>query len=678
VLCRGPKPAILSRAQSRVSTDPRLRLETGADIRNRAGDISRARCFSIPPFPILKSGDMLTHSMNPEIQKAVEAGKIPTSSVATLEQLVEGACVTHKSWGFGRIAGIDFLLNQVRIDFASKTGHLMQLEYAAQSLTPIEPDHILSRIAHGADAVRLEANNDPVAFTASVLADYGNKRTQDEFTRILVPALFSEAEFKRWWDGAKKLLKKDGHFSFPAKKTDPIVFQSESVSHADQHLSAFQQARQPKDQIVALEKILRHAKDFAALAPQLQTVLENAEEAARKNLKLKTAECLTLIILRDEIVERAEGVRRGPDALTLPAILLEEQRNLTALLEEIPAAKLKRALAAFQEAFGEDWSAKALSLVSRGSTRLVAEAARLLQEHGKTAELRTSLDRSIRDHSISSAALTWLCDKKERNKKDGEFRTLLHPRVVSALLSALERDQFNENRDRKLHDLLVGDEGLLPELIANAEVEEVREAMRKLLLSPVFEDLNKRSLLGRFVRAYPELEALISGEREEKQESLVVSWESLQRRQEEYEEIINKKIPENTRDIAEAAAHGDLKENAEFKAAKETQRMLGRRRADLEKEIMTARGTDFANADIAQVSIGTSVRIRNAGTSTEETFHILGAWDGDVEKGIISYKAPIARALIGHKLGESVELATDRGSTSVEIISIEAWNKGGN
>jgi transcription elongation factor GreA len=616
--------------------------------------------------------------MNPEIQKAVEAGKIPNSAVATLEKLVEGACVTHKSWGFGRIAGIDFLLNQVRIDFSSKAGHLMQLEYAAQSLTPIEPGHILSRIALDAPAVRAEANADPVAFTASVLANYGNKRTQDELTRILVPALFTEGDFKRWWETAKKLLKKDGHFSFPAKKTDPLVYRSESVSHADQHLAAFQQARQLRDQIVALEKILRDAEYFGELLPQLQSVLENAEEAARRNLKLKTAECLTLITLRDEIVDRTKGLRRGPDALTLPAILLEEQRNLTSLLEEIPAAKLKRALGAFQEAFGEDWSAKALLLVTRGSTRLVAEAARLLQEHGKTSELRTALDRSIRDHSISSAALTWLCDKKERNKKDGEFRSLLHPRVVSALLSALERDQFNENRDRKLHDLLVGDEGLLPDLLANAEVEEVREAMRKLLLSPVFEDLNKRSLLGRFVRAYPELESLISGEREEKQESLVVSWESLQRRQEEYEEIINKKIPENTRDIAEAAAHGDLKENAEFKAAKETQRMLGRRRADLEREIMTARGTDFANADTAQVSIGTSVRIRNTESGGEETFHILGAWDGDVDKGIISYKAPIARALIGHKLGESVELANEKGGATVQIISIEAWNKGGN
>lgn len=623
---------------------------------------------------------MVSNSMNPEIQKAVEAGKLSASAATALEQLTEGTCVTHKSWGFGKVSGVDFLLNQMRIDFTGKPGHVMQLQYAAESLSPIPSDHVLARIAADAAAVRGQADKTPVAFTADVLACYGNKRTPDELQRILVPTVFNDAEFKKWWDSTKGLLKKDGRFSLPQKKTDPVVMRAEVVSTAEQHLSAFQAARQSKDQISIAEKILRDLGEFAGFENQLQGTLAGMEESARRNLKLKTAESLTLLILRDEIVERGKSLnlQAGMDALTVSSVLLEEQRNLNALLEEIPAARLKRCLHAFEEAFGDDWAAKALSLLARGSTRLVSESARLLQEKGKTGELRNALDRSIRDHSISSAALTWLCDKKERNKKDGEFRELLHPRLMSAILSALERDQFNETRDRKLHDLLISDQALLPDLITNAEVEEVREAMRKLLLSPVFEDLNKRSLLGRFVRAYPELEALISGEREEKQESLIVSWESLQKRQEEYEDLVNKKIPENSRDLAEAAGHGDLKENAEFKAAKEAQRVLGRRRADLEREIALARGTDFANPETSQVSIGTSVTLRDEASHQSETYHILGAWDSDVDKGIVSYKAPIARALIGLKLGETLSLPTETGERRVQILSIEPWNKGGN
>ena len=629
--------------------------------------------------------------MNPEIQNAVEAGNLSTSAATALEKLTEGTCVTHKSWGFGKIANIEFRLNKMVIDFTGKPGHAMQLQYAAESLTPIPNDHILARIAEDAHAVRNEALADKVAFTAKILASYGNKRTQDELQRLLVPAVFpletkknpeakkdEEVDFKKWWTSTKALLKKDGRFALPLKKTDPILLRDEVVSAAKQHLEAFETARQPKDQISIAERILRDLEEFAGHESQLQSALSGIEESARRHLKLRTAESLTLLILRDEIVERGRSLdlRPGMDALTISSVLLEEQRNLNALLEEIPAARLKRCLRAFEEAFGEDWTARALSLVARGSTRLVAESARLLQDKGKESELRTALDRSIRDHSISSAALTWFCDKKERNKKDTIFADLLHPRLLSAILSALERDQFNETRDRKLHDLLVSDQELLPDLISKAEVDEVREAMRKLMLSPVFEDLNKRSLLGRFVRKFPELEAIISGEREEKQESLIVSWESLQRRQEEYEEIVNKKIPENSRDLAEAAAHGDLKENAEFKAAKEAQRVLGRRRADLEREIMLARGTDFAKPNTSIVSIGTSVTIRDESNGHQETFHILGAWDGNVEKGIVSYKAPMARALIGLGVGETLHLPTEAGERKVEILSIEAWNKG--
>jgi transcription elongation GreA/GreB family factor len=353
-------------------------------------------------------------------------------------------------------------------------------------------------------------------------------------------------------------------------------------------------------------------------------------------------------------------------------MLLDEQRALSSLLEEVPAAKLRRVVNALPSAFGDAWTGKALQLVARGSTRVVTEAARLMQEHEKNEELKTALDRAIRDHSISSSALTWLCDRRER---EGQFKSLIHPRVMSAILSALERDQFNENRDRKLHDLVVNDQTLLPDLIKGSEIEEVREAMRKLLLTPIFEDLNKRSLLGRFVRHFPELEVLISGEREEKHESLIVSWESLEKRQLEYEDIITKKIPENTKEIAIAREYGDLRENFEFKAAKEMQRVLMRRKQEMERDISLARGTDFANPDTKQVSIGTTVSVKGVKDNQVDTYHILGAWDTNPEQGIISYKAAIAQSLLGRKCGEMVDLPTEAADRTVEILTIAAWIK---
>jgi transcription elongation GreA/GreB family factor len=195
------------------------------------------------------------------------------------------------------------------------------------------------------------------------------------------------------------------------------------------------------------------------------------------------------------------------------------------------------------------------------------------------------------------------------------------------------------------------------------------------LLTPVFEELNKRSLLARIVRLHPEMEGLITGGGEEKQEALIVSWESLERRKVEYEELVNKKIPQNTQEIAIARDYGDLRENFEFKAAKEMQRVLMRRKAETERDLALARGTDFANPDLSQVSIGTTVTLKEVNDGRTDVYHILGAWDSDPEKGIVSYKAAIAQALLGHKVGEQLDVPTEHGDRVAIIDKIEAWRK---
>jgi transcription elongation GreA/GreB family factor len=159
---------------------------------------------------------------------------------------------------------------------------------------------------------------------------------------------------------------------------------------------------------------------------------------------------------------------------------------------------------------------------------------------------------------------------------------------------------------------------------------------------------------------------------EEKAVPLVVSWSSLERRRAEYEELIKRKIPENTKEIALARSYGDLSENFEFKAAKQMQAVLMRRKTELEQALHNARGTSFENPDTSRVSIGTVVRLRSADSGGEESYTILGAWDGNPDRHIISYQTAIGQALLGRQPGDTVALGSDNGATrQVEILSIE-------
>ena len=152
---------------------------------------------------------------------------------------------------------------------------------------------------------------------------------------------------------------------------------------------------------------------------------------------------------------------------------------------------------------------------------------------------------------------------------------------------------------------------------------------------------------------------------------LIVSWSSLEKRKAEYEQLVKVKIPENSKEIALARSYGDLSENFEFKAAKQMQSVLMRRKAELEQMLHNARGTSFENVDTSRVSIGTIVTLRSVGTSHEETYTILGAWDGDPDRHIISYQTAIGQALLGRKLGETVSLNTDHGVAQFMIVSIQ-------
>ncbi len=263
--------------------------------------------------------------------------------------------------------------------------------------------------------------------------------------------------------------------------------------------------------------------------------------------------------------------------------------------------------------------------------------------------------------------LAWLCNERKH------WNELVTPDLLGAILAALEREQHQTpGRASKLLRALMDDRQLLGDIFKKCDVAVARDAMRRLQLSPLFDELTKRSLLARIVKVYPELESMIAGaQTQEKAAPLIVSWSSLEKRRAEYEELVRTKIPENTKEIALARSYGDLSENFEFKAAKQMQSVLMRRKAELEQMLHNARGTSFENADTSRVSIGTIVTLRNAETNKEETYTVLGAWDGDPDRHIISYQTAIAQALLGHKIGETVSLNTEHSTAQFTIVSIQ-------
>jgi len=606
--------------------------------------------------------------MDAELEKLVEAGKLSSKAAGQLEKLKPGTFCLHKSWGFGRVREWNLLLNQVVIDFTSKKSHPMQAEYAAENLTPLAPEHFLARKATDLASIKNLAKGDPVALVQNILESLGGKATAQQIGEWLIGDVFTEAEWKRWWESTKKALKASGAFSVPAKKTEPIQIRGEGVSHADELIAAFNKARQPKQQIAALEQIIKFHSQFNEPEKQLQPIVVSIENTAARNQKIHPELAFELIMARDDLLAHIPRLHTTHIGLSLSKLILEEEKRLILILPKLPAAKEKRILQALPSALGPRWTEVALHLMQASHGRMVAQIPRILSEGGQHAELRTMLERSIREHSATGEMLAWLCSERE------SWSELITPDLLGAIFSALEREQHNApGRASKLHRTLIEDRQLLGDIFKNGDVSLARDAMRRLQLSPLFDELTKRSLLARMVKVYPELESMITGTQPQSEAvSLIVSWSSLEKRKAEYEELVKAKIPENTREIALARSYGDLSENFEFKAAKQMQSVLMRRKSELEQMLHNARGTSFENPDTSRVSIGTIVTVRNMETNAEETYTILGAWDGNPERHIISYQTAIGQALLGHEIGETLSLATEQGAAQFTIVSIQA------
>ena len=603
--------------------------------------------------------------MREEFEKLVAAGKLERQLVEPLTQLTTSGYCMHRSWGFGKITTVDTVFARFTIDFPGKPNHTMDLAFAAQSLKPIPKDHILARKASDIDSLRQMAALNHLELIKVVLKSFGNRATVDQIQAALVPDVIKD-DWKKWWEAAKRELKKDGHFQVPIKKTDQIIYQAKEVNLQDRLLGEFRVCKGLKAHIAVAGQVLSNSPDLSDKAAAATEVIATLNIEINTHQRTQPAVALEAIFVRDDL-RSAAGLPPVEGELTAKTIWSQESK-LGVLLEQMPALKHRRTLDSFKEANPERWIDIVRATLNVVSARLCRECAQLLIHEGKIDQLKETLARLISQHMASSELLLWLA--KERSDA---FADILGPEVFRAMLSAMERDQFNERRSNRLRDFILDDQQLLVELIGSADLEVIKDLTRALQLSPCFDDMDKRSLLARIVKSYPAVQSLISGDQTKQEANLVVSWESLERRKNEYTELVQKKIPANSKEIAVARSYGDLRENHEYKSAKEMQKLLMRRKSELEAQLVRARGTDFANSRTDAVSIGTVVNVTDLNANHAENFTVLGAWDSDPEKGVISYLTPLAQALINHKLGDQVEFEMDGAKKLFRVDTITAY-----
>ena len=599
-------------------------------------------------------------------------------SRAKLEAMQPGSYCVPRAWGLGQIKEYDERTNRLIIDFEEgREAHPMDPVFCVDKLEILDDGDILVRSKKEPDVVADLIKSRPTDLIADLLQRAEEHSATALEIETILGRLMGQAKFKKWWTQTKKALVKDPRIAVPTKKTEPFVLRDEPVRAEEEVLDEFFETKAPKKKIELASKLIDLSVKHEDIKEELPTILKELTNSLAETKQLNSGERLYGIWVRNDL---ARFIHSDVESLEpTSASIIASANDLSGLADMLPASHYSRYLDLIERTVPELWERVTFDLLKNSSGKLTAECINFLLEHGKEKEISSTFERWLVEQNLKAPVLTWILKNRSSRKYANMLKGLMTPRLLSAIFFAIDYEALQNASTRRipLAELISEDQDLIADLLADASYETAHDLAQTLMLNQGFEDLSKKSLLARFIKLFPSIQSIVGGEPTSREstteEELKVSAENLEARKKEYEDLVQVRIPQNKDDIAEARGHGDLRENAEYKMARQEQDILLARKSELEVEINKARVTDFKDASTDRVSVGSVVDLERTSKKELVTYNILGAWDSDPERYILSYKTPLAKALLGKGKGDQVAVEIDGHQETWIVRDIKRW-----
>lgn len=574
------------------------------------------------------------------------------SNFILLEHLQKGNFVLHTAgWGVGEISDVSFIREQATIEFENLNAKKeISFKNSFKTLIPVEKSHFLARRFANPDALEAEAREKPEKVIREFLQDLGPKTAaeiRDEFIDLVIP----EKDFAKWWQSARGRLKKDAQISVPENAKEPFQIQTSTVSLDDRLEKALHGKTGFQELLQAAHSFLR---DFPETAKNeaLRTRLIEKLQAVKAKAHLHDAEELQLLLF----FENPLGVEAKPEELKK---LIQRVEHVETLLQKIELLALKKRILLAISQHRKDATEIFLDLLFTIEPNQLRDfLLKELIEKGEVDALKKKTKELITHPRKHPEAVFWYFQKT----MSGDFSEL-HDKsakyaLFEALLTALsfidmKNDARSKDMAKKIYAYLTGQRFQLIRDILKGSPETF--AKEFLLLSSKcqsFSDHDKKILQSLVEVAHPQL-----AETKEKLSDFSIIWtteEALQRVQERIKSIGTVEMCDVAKEIEVARGHGDLRENAEYKSALERRNRLQSELKLLSQQFNQAR--IISKADIAQDEVGVGSRVSLLGPKGEKlSYTILGPWDADADKNILSFQSKFAQAMEGKKPGEKFQ-----------------------
>ncbi len=527
-----------------------------------------------------------------------------------------GDIVEMTGRGVGRIAEVNMPLQTFKVDLEKANGVAVGFRAAGKMLTLLPPEHVLRRKLEEPEEL---AAMKPPALLELTLKSYDRPLTGAE-VRAIVVGIIPARRWSSWWTSARKqaqVLSSGG-----SRQTYRWVEATDAESSLWQE---FEQAT-PRARIGLLRRAANQSQELrdrmAAFLDDLGQGLARGQPALAFEIRCA--------------LERFGAEPTWPAEELLAS--LKDPLNFFASID--PRGPREQAYRVLPDCRSDWRDVLEKRFLLETDTKAIGTIAELIDEE----LLRRCAARAQVQPHRTPAAFTWLA---EGAATDPTLRDGRQNRLLNLLIQALRNEAFAPFRLRL--KALFDSGGTVPKLLPELTLEEARQA-EVSIRHAALEDYRREPLLTALHLKFPDLLA-----DQDTDDDLYALPASIAAKRERLRELVEEELPANRKAIEEARALGDLRENFEYKSARQRHEYLTSLATELQQDLQRSTPIDLAAAACDQLRIGNQA-ILESESGAQRTLAILGPWESAPERGIISYESDLALKLLGSEPGAEVEM----------------------
>jgi len=560
--------------------------------------------------------------------------------VARLRALLafeSGTVVAMEGKGVGRVVEVNLELDSFKIEFADHADLRVGFAAAPKLLTPLPPGHFLRRKLEAPGALIALRKERPGELLGLLLSSAGGPLEAREI-RQMVAGIVDEAGWTAWWAAARKhpqlVVRGKGRqkYGWAESGAEALDALREAFGRADPErrleLYLKNRERSPELERWMAERLIEHAAGAIAERPELALAVEAT-------------------------LERAGSVATPTWDLLEVATAVEQPAQRIAtfgdrVLRERLLAKVRERRA--------DWPAIFRSALELETDGKLLDTLFGALEADAPGDALGFLDDLLSQPRKNPVAFLWLAEGIAGNPLLADRNPL---RLLQQIIATAHDASFNAHkaRIRKLWD---GGHSI-PLLLSRLSADQAPRAFEAIHRAPV-EEFLRVPLLNALKLRFPELD------KDRKQEGFYATAEAIDARRRELKELLEVEIPANRKAIEEARELGDLRENFEYKSARQRHELLSAHATRLDRDLRRVRPIDPRRVDATEVRVGTDVVLDGVGETRRVT--ILGPWESQPEAGVYSYESEMAQQLLGSKVGDTVVFESEQ----VRVLSIAPFD----